>query len=188
MAKSGYGVIMPEKEGAKIASGWRENNQAVANKDTGIWAKYEDAFKASIGDRRVTEVGPIRFAMRGAYNLIALPSKRCLHYMKPRLVPNGVQFMGTNMGTWALVDTYGGKLTENICQAVSRDVIAEGILRAEEMGFKVFMTVHDEVVSLVPEDSELTEKELCEALTVVPEWATGLPLNAEGYTAKRYRK
>jgi len=123
--------------------------------------------------------------------LVKLPSGRSLHYYKPEFGGEGsLRFYGLNSTTkaWERMGTYGGSLAENITQALSRDIMARGILRAEEAGFKVFLTVHDEVVALVPEDSPLNANRLCACMTILPQWAFGLPLSAEGFTAQRYRK
>lgn len=187
MAKDAFGVVMEEKEGARIAGAWRKANEPIVE----LWDKYETAFVKAFIDRDPVRVGDVVFALRGDFMLVKLPSGRCLHYYKPHIRVDGkIQFWGMNSYTrsWELISTYGGKLTENICQATARDVIARGIMRAEKMGYEVFMTVHDEVVALVPEDSHLTHKQLCGCLSIHDEWMFGLPLRAEGFTSTRYRK
>ena len=88
---------------------------------------------------------------------------------------------------WMKMTTYGGKLVENVTQAVARDIMAQGFLNAEEDGFKSIMTVHDEL------DAECDEKAadlnaFIEHLTRLPDWAEGLPMAAAGWIGKRYRK
>lgn len=83
--------------------------------------------------------------------------------------------------------TYGGKLVENIVQATARDVLAEAMLRLEREGYPIVFHVHDEAVAEVP-DGEKSIEEMNEIMSVVPEWAEGLPLNAEGFEAKYYMK
>jgi DNA polymerase len=93
---------------------------------------------------------------------------------------------------WGREHTYGGKLVENIVQAVSRDLMAEAMLRAEERGFPVVCTIHDEVVAEIEEPHASCEANLVEdfeqILTELPTWATGCPVAAEGWLGTRYRK
>ena len=90
-------------------------------------------------------------------------------------------------GKWVTVNTYGGKLTENADQAISRDIMAHGMLNLDTHDIAPIMTVHDEDVSEIPEGEQDLEKYInyiCE----LPDWAEGLPLKAEGWVGYRYRK
>ncbi len=88
-------------------------------------------------------------------------------------------------GQWGRVSTYGGKLTENAVQAFSRDLLASAMLRLDDAGFDIRLTVHDEVVSRddLPRLAEFTR-----IMNAVPPWAQGFPLKAETYACQRYRK
>lgn len=77
---------------------------------------------------------------------------------------------------------------ENITQAVARDVLAANLPKVEAAGFEVIGSVHDEIITLAPEDSALDHQTLSALLATQPEWADGLPLAAEGYTSVRYQK
>jgi len=90
-------------------------------------------------------------------------------------------------GSWQRVSTYGGKLAENNTQAISRDLLADAMLRLEAAGFKVVMHVHDEVVCEAP-IGERTLDEMNSLMTQVEPWAAGFPVAAAGFTATRYRK
>ena len=97
--------------------------------------------------------------------------------------------MGVNSVThgWCRQDTYGGSLTENIVQAIARDMCACGMLNAERSGYTVVLSVHDEVVSETPFDFGSVEdftRQICR----LPQWAAGLPLAAEAWRGRRYRK
>jgi len=100
-----------------------------------------------------------------------------------------VTYMGLNQQTrqWERLTSYGGKFTENICQAVARDVLAHGMKLADAAGYKIVTTVHDEIVTEISE-GELNHTYLEQLMSDNPPWAEGLPLAAEGYTAKRYKK
>jgi DNA polymerase len=132
---------------------------------------------------------------------IRLPSGRKLSFYKPRLKDlynprferNEVKitFMGVNSMTrkYSRLDTYGGKLVENIVQALSRDIMVEAMLELEYQSDKYtpILTVHDEIVAEVPEGvGSVEEFELL--IAKVPGWAKGFPLDAEGWRGKRYRK
>ena len=143
---------------------------------------------------------------------IHLPSGRCLHYINARVQASQVQSkrtgrfytkysifydgVGHGVGSttgkqtkWSRVYTYGGKLTENIVQAIARDLLAYGMRLVKAKGFPIVGHVHDEVVTQVKnEPFRLTIYDLNQCLTVVPRWAKGLPLGAEGYEGQVYRK
>ncbi|MGI9251307.1 MAG: DNA polymerase [Pseudohongiellaceae bacterium] len=131
---------------------------------------------------------------------IKLPSDRVLYYYQPKLhettTPWGapalkLSYMGYNNKTgakiWGRISTYGGMLTENIVQAVSRDLMALAMLRLETNGFPVILTVHDEVIAELPL-GERTIEEFVETMEVRPKWANDYPIKAEGWEGFRYRK
>ncbi len=120
-----------------------------------------------------------------------LPSGRFLTYMSPRIEAAGrgpkLSHMAEKDFQWVRVDTYGGKLVENITQATARDLMAYSMVRLEKAKMPIVMHTHDEIVTDVPKGSGLLEpmtKIMCE----VPAWAAGLPIKAEGFTAERYEK
>ena len=82
---------------------------------------------------------------------------------------------------------HGGRLVENIIQALARDLLVFGMLQAEEAGYKMIGSVHDEGIAEMPEGYDDFDR-YCDALCTLPEWAMGLPLRADGYIGKRYRK
>ena len=126
----------------------------------------------------------------GKWLRIRLPSGRYLCYPSPRLVNGGITYMGTNQYSrqWARLTTYGGKLFENVCQAVARDVMAANMQAAEDNGYEIVLTVHDELITEAPDSDNYSAESLSEILATVPRWAKGLPLAASGFETHRYRK
>ena len=101
-----------------------------------------------------------------------------------------LRYEGMNQYTrkWEWLETYYGKLVENIVQAIARDVFMMGMKRAILSGYPVVLRVHDELVCEVPDDPAYTDERLSEFMAANPSWTAGLPLAAEGFTAYRYRK
>jgi DNA polymerase len=141
----------------------------------------------------------LRAVVAGKYLYIVLPSGRPLVYPAPRIVmappPWGgpdmpqIEYSAVNQKTsrWGRERTYGGKLVENIVQAVARDLMAGAMLRAEQRGYPPVLSVHDEVVAEVPEGFG-SVKEFEQIMCELPAWAEGCPVAAEGWRGKRYRK
>lgn len=146
-------------------------------------------FKAGAQGREVT------YLCANSFLFCRLPSGRVLAYPYPRVVEGDdgkskLQYMGENSLTkqWEWTGTYGGKLAENVTQAASRDVLAEALLRLDERGAQTVLHVHDEVVVEIPESSPLTPEQFEQILSESPAWAGGLPIAAEAWRGKRYRK
>jgi len=102
-----------------------------------------------------------------------------------------IDFWGVNSKNrkWSNLQTYGGKLVENITQAVARDLMAESMLLLEEAGFKIVLTVHDEIITEVDiDDKNRTAERFTTIMERPPKWASGLPIKVEAYEATRYRK
>jgi DNA polymerase len=121
---------------------------------------------------------------------IILPSGRNLCYPQPRAKGKSISYMGVNPYTrrWQRIPTYGGKLLENITQAASRDTFTSSMPEIEKRGYDTVLLVHDENVTEAPDSSEFSGEQLAGLMSVVPSWATGLPLAAAGYETYRYRK
>ena len=86
------------------------------------------------------------------------------------------------------IETFGGKLVENITQAVARDCLAEAMLRVDAAGYEIVMHVHDEMIVDIPkEDTEAAEK-VTQLMSMAPDWAPGLPLKGETYETEFYKK
>lgn len=127
----------------------------------------------------------------GAWLRIRLPSGRYLCYLHPQVDDKGqITYMGVDQYTrrWKRIKTYGGRLVENCTQAFARDVLANNMQTIENHGYEIVLTVHDEVITEVPDDERFSSDELARLMSVVPPWAAGIPLAAAGFEATRYRK
>lgn len=182
-----YRVEIEDELADQIKVKWRKANKNIVR----FWYDLEAAANNAVRHRgHVFDAGPITFKCHGDFLFAKLPSGRRLAYYQPRLGNSGLEFWGTDSrlgGRWAKLDTYGGKLAENITQAVARDLLADAMLRVEAAGYPVVMHVHDEIVSEVPKDfGSLAEFE--QLICQMPDWATGLPMAVEGFECERYRK
>lgn len=172
---------------------FRETNPSVVQ----MWWDQERAAKLAIKTKKLVKCGKITWGVVKGFLYCKLPSGRCLAYASPKIemgmTPWGemreqISYLGINdKNQWVRIRTYGGKLVENITQAVCRDIMAEAMLRLKAAGYKVLFTVHDEIVCETPEDFGSLE-EFIALLTAVPAWAEGFPIKAEGWAERRYRK
>jgi DNA polymerase len=183
-----YGVELPEARILEIVRAWRQANAAIVE----TWYALEDAARRAIrqpGAR--VECGRLVLRRDGNWLRVRLPSGRCLCYAAPRVEDDGsITHMGVHHYTrkWQRLQTYGGKLVENVTQAAARDVLAHNLPAIEAAGYAVCLTVHDEVITEAPDDARWSAAHLADLLATAPPWAQGLPLAAEGFEAYRYRK
>lgn len=96
--------------------------------------------------------------------------------------------MATKEGQWKRVKTYGGKLAENACQATSREILVPAMLRAEERGYHVILSVYDEIVAEVSEDFGSLKEFLSTMEGPLPDWCSDWPIRVDGWEGNRYRK
>lgn len=194
-AKNQAGLIISEELAEKTVKTYRETYPEVVK----LWYAQERAAILSVKNPgRIFTEGPIKWKVQGNFLYCRLPSGRCLAYPDPAIKviktkwdtdKESLTFMAVNTITkqWDREHTYGGKLVENIVQATARDLMANGMLNTEKAGYKSVMTVHDEVISEVPEGFGSVE-EFEKLLSTPPEWAKDYPIKAEGWRGKRYRK
>lgn len=132
--------------------------------------------------------------MESGILFIELPSGRRLAYVQPRLGENrwggtSITYTGTTTARrWGQLETYGGKLVENIVQAIARDLLVTGMHAVAKAGHRIVMHVHDEIVIDEPLGSGFTVTDACQLMSTLPTWAEGLPLDADGYECGYYRK
>jgi hypothetical protein len=182
-----YGVSLPDSEVTATVAAWRKAHPRVRS----FWYDLEAACMAAINEPgvRVT-VQLLTVAFKDNWLRIKLPGGRQLCYPDAAIEDGRLVYSGTNQYTrkWEQLETYGGKICENIVQAVARDVLADGLLRAEAAGYHVCLHVHDEIIAEVPDSAEYSSDGLAKLMATNPSWSLGLPLAAAGFECYRYRK
>ena len=170
-----------------IKRAWRRAHPAVA----ALWrALIEAAVAATLRPGLRCEAGPMVVRRDGAWLRVRLPSGNYLCYPSPQVEGDRLSYMGVNQYSrkWSRLATYGGKLAENATQSLARDVLAHNLPAIEAAGYRIVLTVHDEVICEAPDAPEFNAEHLSGLLAANPPWAPGLPLAAEGFEAYRYRK
>lgn len=174
----------------KLVNAWREANPNIKK----LWRTVGDAaIKAVETGQAVTIQFGIRFAVEKNILFITLPSKRKLAYIRPVLRPGKYGMVLWYEGLddskrWSRIPTYGGKLVENIVQAIARDCMGDAMLRVDEAGYDIVLHVHDEIVPDVPDDSAGSVDDLNNIMSQPIAWAPGLTLNADSYETLYYKK
>ena len=178
---------LTEEEMQDIVTQWRQASPTIPK----FWRDTENAAKKALETPGRTFTIPcgVKY-MRDADALrCRLPSGRILSYWGARLDNEGnICFMGQNQTTrkWEKMDTWGGKLVENIVQAYARDCLAVALLRLDEAGYKITFHVHDEIIAEAPEGSRW--EDVAEIMGRPIDWAPGLLLRGDGYETKFYMK
>lgn len=183
-----YGLDIEDSRALTLVKAWRAANIEIKT----FWYDLEKAVKRSIREPGTTlRCRRIDVRTDGAWLKLRLPSGRLICYLKPELDDEGkISYLGVHPYTkkWCRIKTYGGKLVENVTQAVARDVLAENMPLAEANGYEIVLTVHDELITETADCSLFSAEALAEIMATVPPWAEGLPLDASGYETYRYRK
>lgn len=166
---------------------WRGTNPRIAS----IWKLLEDAAMVAIVSPGIEcQAGMISFRRDGNWLRMFLPSGDCIAYPSPRIVNGSITYMGLNQYTrkWQRLSTYGGKLFENLCQKLARNVMAHNMPRIDDAGYSIRLTTHDEAIAYAPDEDDFNADHLSSLLAHDLAWAKGLPLAAAGFEAYRYRK
>ena len=180
---------LKESELQDIIDAWRQANPKIVQ----LWYDIDRAAHRAIRTGQPQKVGKICIAHQSGMMLIRLPSGRKLVYIRPRLEPNrfghmSITYEGIGVGNkWERLETYGAKLVENITQGMCRDILVEAMRRVEQAGFDIVAHVHDEMIVEVPNGVSSVE-EICGIMSIPPEWCADLPLRADGYECRFYRK
>ena len=188
-----------EEELPDIVTRWRSANKKIAQ----LWYKIDDAVMHVVSAGGARTVNGVTFAREYdplqsvSLLTVQLPSTRKLYYVDPQVGVNrfgsaSINYMGQNQMTkkWQRVETYGGKLTENIVQAIARDALALAIEHLEAAGLPVVFHIHDECVIDCPAfgtPDEMLDR-VTHLMTQPIPWAQGLPLNADGWVGTFFKK
>lgn len=184
---------LTDEELIDIVTKWRRASPAIVR----FWWAVDAAVRKAVwnpGEIVTIRQGHLRFHCRFGALFITLPSGRHLVYIHPRIGQNrfggeAILYAGMEQGTrtWGELETYGGKLVENIVQATARDCLAAAMLRLKNAGYKILMHVHDEVIMEVPKDKGSME-EVTRIMSMNEPWEKGLVKNADGFEDIYYRK
>ena len=178
---------LTELEMQDIVAQWRQASPTIPR----FWRDTENAARRALENPGRTFSIPCGVKYRRDADALRcrLPSGRILSYWGARLEEGSIVFMGQNQTTrkWETTETWGGKLVENIVQAVARDCLAVALLRLDEEGYKVAFHVHDEVVIEEPTDGR-TWQDAAEVMGRPIDWAPGLLLRGDGYATNFYMK
>ena len=178
---------LTEEELQELVNAWRKANPKICR----LWQEVDQAVKTVIRNRTTIRAMNMTFSYRSGILLITLPSGRTLSYIQPRLDRNryggeSISYMGMNTAKkWERIDSYGPKFVENIVQGIARDLLACAMLRLNG-SYRIVAHVHDEVI--LEADPEDSVEEVCQVMAVVPPWAEGLLLRADGYECAFYCK
>jgi DNA polymerase len=208
MAK-GYGVVIGDDKALEVVLAWRKAHPKIR----AFWYQLNDEIKDCIrSPGKIRKFGKLVLGVKDRTLLIQLPSRRYLVYADPRIVTvkvkrvvkkeidgklvetleffdsEQVEYLGMDKGSWKRIRSYGGKFTENIVQAIARDLLAHAMRRADSIGLELVLTVHDEILIEDDESEGDALAWLTECMKHTPPWAAGLPIAVEGFTAKRYKK
>lgn len=179
---------------------WRSANTAIVD----MWHELDDSSKESVRYHRAITCTDrnLVFETDDNYMTILLPSGRKLFYNSPCFKEKAMSkrgsntmkslfYKGLNQETkqWALIDTYGGKLTENCVQAIARDLLGNAMINVVEAGYTIVAHIHDEILVEVPEeDAKAHYDRIVKLMSKAPDWALDLPLKADGYITPFYLK
>lgn len=200
------GIEMTRAESHKNVAVFRRVYEEIPE----CWKDLERAVKRVIKRGGEARVGPVWFYMSDPYLICELPSGRCIYYKNPRITREKVKgkdrktgeeyeyfrdnfsYMGKqqNGSKWLRILSHGGKLIENIVQAIARDILREGCLRAHYDGFTIIGTVHDEIICEEHADDLANHglDQLKGHMVRGIDWGEGMPLNAEGTVSRIYFK
>lgn len=186
---------LTEEELPDIVQRWRQANPRIK----GLWYAIENAALAVMETAQPQGINGLIFALEGdliygqSFLIVRLPSGRKLFYPKPFLKENRFEKMAVHYYTvgqqtrkWEVTSTYGGKMVENIVQAIARDCLAVTLERIAAKGLQVVFHVHDEVIIDAP--METTVEEICGLMAEPIPWAPGLVLKGAGFESMYYMK
>lgn len=188
-----YSLELSDEVADQIKVAWRKAHPQIVQ----FWYDLERAAIAAVQHQEKQQVGRVTFYGSKGFLFCRLPCGRSLAYYEPKIAEVKTQFgrktqltfMGVDGYTrkWKRQSTYGGKLAENITQAVARDFLVESLFRVEQADYPVIFHVHDELACEVDEEFG-SIGEVKQLMEIVPQWGKGCPIAAEGFEGRRYRK
>lgn len=195
---AGYGIDVTEEFAGEVVRIYRNDNRRIV----ALWSELEQAARLAVetpGARIKAARGRISFQVVNGWLELTLPSGRKLRYGSPRIAsvktPWGemkpavvCDVFSSQTNHWGPRAFYGGLWTENIVQAIARDIMADAMSRLENEGYFVILTVHDEIVTEVPDLPEYSVERFEGIMRVVQPWAFGCPIDVEAWEGDRYHK
>lgn len=185
---------MSEQDMDETVRIWREANPEIVS----MWNVINNLSIQALKNPRVRfkYLDILTFTANSEFLKITLPSGRGIYYYRAQLTENrfgreGIKYRGQvhESGLWGWVETYGGKLTENISQALARDLMADALVRMDAEGIDLLLHVHDEGGAQADADKAAeTLETMRRIMSHTPSWAKGLPLAAEGFISDFYKK
>ena len=187
------GSELPDAELKQIVDDWRKASPHIVR----LWYQLENAAMEAVRSGIPVSAAGLIFRHEQTpeglrFLTIQLPSGRKLFYCNPffglnRFGNESIHYYGARTGNWVELETYSGKLTENVVQAIARDCLAVAMKNIEAAGYQIVMHIHDEVILDVPEaDADLDR--VCALMCQPIPWAEGLLLNADGFVGDYYKK
>jgi DNA polymerase len=166
---------------------WRHAHPQIAM----YWHELEAACKEAIDNPGVTiTCRKVKVRRDGAWLRIGLPSGRAICYPSPQITEGAITYMGIHQFSrkWVRLTTYGGKIFENICQAVARDVMFGAMPAIDGAGYAIILSIHDELLTETPDTPEYSHESLAAMMAAPPAWGLDMPLAAAGFECYAYRK
>lgn len=177
---------LSDTELKQIVTDWREASPHI----TELWWAVDRAVKKAVKEKTATKTHGLLFSYEAGFLFIRLPSGRRLAYAKPYIGKNkfggdSITYEGIGTGRkWERLETYSGKLVENIVQATARDLLFYSMQTLSQ--YFIVGHIHDEMIIECPKDTKLDE--ICQQMAITPDWAKGLLLRADGYECSFYKK
>lgn len=200
------GIEMTQADSHKVVKFFRDEYIEIVE----LWYELERAVAHVMRTKEPQRVGPITMDVKGPFLRMRLPSGRYLHYLRPKMIWKKIK-VGVNKKTgkpeykskkgftyegygnnkkWTRIDSHGGKIVENLVQAIARELLAAGLVKAWNSKLDIRMHVHDEIVALVSSKlSDIAAKTLHDDMVEKPDWwGDRVPIRAEAAIVKEYQK
>lgn len=189
-----WGIKIDKKLASIAIQTYRDTYSEIPS----LWRNVEQAALAAVSRKGHVKIGNLEFFTEDDFLKCKLPSGRLLHYYKPKIEKinkegwgeiNQLTYLAEKTGKVFSNVTYGGKLVENITQAVARDIMANSMLHLDKLEYKIILTIHDEIIAEVPDkDACRTIDKFCDEMAKPPRWALDCPISVEGWQGKHYKK